>query len=801
MSRSVAVVGWFAFLAPITWAADVTFVDVTAVRGLGPFMNEEGHGSGAAAADYDADGDVDVFIPQAAGLPDLLYQNDGTGHFVEVAGSVGLARMTSSRTALWFDYDGDHVLDLVVSNDDQDAATSFHLYRQIPGTGFEDVTTAAGLHKEPIVEVPLHTMGGMCAGDINNDGYLDLFSGQWRGPGHLFLNDGSGTFIDISESSGIAAVHTFQHQAIMADFNADGWLDIYVAVDFEHNLLWINQRDNTFIDEAAGAGIDNNMNDMGLALGDYDNDGDLDIYVTNIFDERLSKHSVLFRNDSVGPDLSFIEVSASMGVDDGRYGWGATFFDADRDGDVDLAATNGWRSGETQGWPTDPSRFFVNAAAGMAPFVEEAQAAGLDDTEWGSALIAADFDRDGDQDVLQVCLESISTASSLRLLDSSPLAPGSAPGYLVVQPRSSGPNHLAIGATVTVEAAGMTMTRLISAGTSYMGQEPAEAFFGLARALSAETVTITWPNGDVTVLEDVPGNQVIKVFDTCTLGACADSNADGIRDDNCTWWTCAGDLCTATEIVFGDMSGQFGSCEPDGAADGNDRFQALNCFAAQGPDGGPYTCEAAPPLAYNVDAGGQFGTCAPDGVCDGNDAFHALNAFAGATDCSCPLDGGPMPDPVDPVVVDQTSIALIPSTSIIRPNETVLVDIFVNEALDDLRGYQLHLNVSGGLSGGLETIDISVQPRETRAFVSDWRAFNLTTRQIVAGLDGDGSAVPLNAYLATFTLKASSNASGSFAVELLHDDGDPSQRTFLFPTAQRGMIKVIESDVVQVTVR
>jgi Tol biopolymer transport system component len=125
-----------------------------------------------------------------------------------------------------------------------------------------------------------------------------------------------------------------------------------------------------------------------------------------------------------------------------------------------------------------------------------------------------------------------------------------------------------------------------------------------------------------------------------TVAECSDTDNDGIRDDNCTWWDCIANECQGTAIVFAEMGGAFGGCPPDGAADANDRFHALNCFANTDTTGAVgYPCEAAPPQAFNVDAGGAFGDCNPDGVCDANDAFHALNAFSGTSPCSCPPDG------------------------------------------------------------------------------------------------------------------------------------------------------------------
>ncbi len=292
-----------------------------------------------------------------------------------------------------------------------------------------------------------------------------------------------------------------------------------------------------------------------------------------------------------------------------------------------------------------------------------------------------------------------------------------------------------------------------------------------------------------------------------TIADCADTNGDSIRDDNCTWWACEAGACVGTGIPFGDMGGQFGLCPPDGTPDGNDRFHALNCFSDTDPNGNPgdpYTCEADSPVAYNVDAGGQFGSCAPDGVCDGNDAFLALNAFSGTTSCTCPL-GGPQPSG-GPITVGHTGLSLVPSASRIRPGGIVEVDVILKDALKDLRGYQLHLAARGGATGRLELVDIVVNQasplvtgsvhRSGNRGAGDtnmWSAFNVATRQMVAGTDEAGRATAAQSYLATFIYRASPDASGRFVVDILHDADDSGHRTFLFPTLANGQILVRES--------
>ena len=510
-------------------ADQVSFSDISANAGILQHAPEDGTGTGAAAADYDGDGFVDLFIPQRKGSPDRLYRNQGDGTFVDVASSVGLASLESNRTAVWIDYDGDKDLDLLIANDDQAADTSFRLFRQEADGCFADVTVASGVFKTPVIEAPTHHWGGLCAADINGDGYLDFFAAQWPGVKHLFLNTGQGGFVDISDSQGVGGFSEFMNQPAMADFNGDGLMDIFVTVDFGPNRMLINQGELVFQDLAGLNGTNNNMNDMGITFGDYDNDGDLDIYISNIYmppppENPLGpRYNVLYRNDSIGNVLNFVDVSMEMGVHNGGFGWGVTWMDADLDGWLDLAATNGWRSSIGL---DDPSLYFVNPVSlGGAvddPFVEVGASYGFDDIDWGSALVAFDLERDGDLDMVQACQRGpVRVMETIR----EPDEPGGSltHHYLTVKPRMDGPNHFAIGAIVRVAAGDLTMMRYVTAGIGFMGQEPAEAHFGLGSQDAAQVVRIDWPDGSRTELEDVASDQAL-VFEH---GGWGDMNADG----------------------------------------------------------------------------------------------------------------------------------------------------------------------------------------------------------------------------------------------------------------------------------
>ena len=482
--------------------AQAVYADVSVSAGLLPQFNENGQTNGLSAIDFDDDGDVDLFVPQKATQPNLFYRNNGDGTFTEIGGTIGLASVESARVSLWFDYDADHDLDLFLANDNSGAPTRYRLFRNDAGT-FTDVTAGAGLF---IYHFPNHA-GGACAGDINNDGYLDLFVDGWGDPRRLFLNNTNGTFTEISASAGLAASGLLW-QPVMYDFNRDGWTDIYMAIDAGKNELWINQQNGTFVNVALAAGAANNMNDMGVTLGDYDNDGDMDIYITNIYRNGPPfgyRNNVLYRNDTVGSALAFVDVSAAMGVEWGGWGWGTTFIDCDNDTLLDIAATNGYGNADGSSPNGDQSRLYRNVD-GTSPFQNITASSQFSDTDWGSALVALDYDRDGDLDLAQICM-----AGPLRLLRNDLPHPAGQNGYLVVRPRHPGANHFAIGATVTARIGSLTMTRLISAGTSLQGQEPAEAFFGVASASLIDEVTVHWPDGTQTSVTDVQPNQVLLV--------------------------------------------------------------------------------------------------------------------------------------------------------------------------------------------------------------------------------------------------------------------------------------------------
>jgi len=497
-------------------AQAASFVDVASERGLSGYAQSPPTG-GIQAVDHDQDGDIDLFVGNEAGVADQLYRNDGSGQFEEIAGTVGLAHTGSTRTALWIDYDGDGDLDLLRAGDcrvDPLPATAapcddpalLHLHAQQNDGNFVDVTEAAGLALAWGGVEDRHR-GGLAAADLDHNGYVDIYIATWNDRPWLFLNNGDGSFTDQTSAAGIATAVLRYHQPIIHDFDGNGWLDIYQTVDFHRpNRLWLNLGHAQFNEAAASAGVNSALTDMGVDLGDFDNDGDFDLYITNLLQGSGSnlEHNLLYRNDSNRDGLQFTDIARAQGVEAGWWGWGTSFVDIDLDGDLDLVTTNGRENRNNPIWETDPSRLFRNTGSGPVWFQDDSAASGFNDTHIGSGLVALDMDRDGDPDLAQVTMDA-----GIRLLENRLDAPTR--HWLCVRPRQAGSNRFLPGSVVRVSANGISMSRLITAGKSTLSQEPYEACFGLGAAGIADQLVVELPGGCRESLGGISADRVISI--------------------------------------------------------------------------------------------------------------------------------------------------------------------------------------------------------------------------------------------------------------------------------------------------
>jgi hypothetical protein len=484
-------------------------------------------GVGAAAGDYDNDGHIDLFLPQGYGFPNALYRNNGDATFTEAAVVAGVGALQEARVGIWLDYDNDGWLDLFVAHE-ADAPPSDPngpnpntvgnlLYHNNADGTFTETGAAAGVSSMPSAE-PTQTLGGAAAGDINNDGYLDIYVSCWGNRNALFLNDGDGTFTEIGLPAGVLEPGT-SWAPMFHDVDGDGWTDLLLNMDFAANRLYINQHDNTFVDQASVAGFATAFNEMGMSLGDYDNDGDLDVVATNIETplgdpNHLDKYTVLLRNDSSVGAVAFSEQAVAAGLARTGWGWGCTWFDCDNDGWLDLAATNGFPQAP---YATDPSRLFRNL--GASGFSEISAPAGYLSNVQGRGLIALDYDEDGDADLLET-----NYADTARLFRND--TPGG--NWLAIDLLTGGPgNRFAVGAVVTITAGGRTQAHLVSAGSSFLSAEPYRQLFGLGAEASADSISIRWPDGTTQSVGSVAANQHVRIRQGIGVIGAGDVDADG----------------------------------------------------------------------------------------------------------------------------------------------------------------------------------------------------------------------------------------------------------------------------------
>jgi enediyne biosynthesis protein E4 len=431
------------------------FTDVTTRAGVGL----RAYGMGAAVGDYDNDGDIDLFVTSFG--PDTLYRNNGDGTFTDATKEAGVSDPLWSTSAAFVDYDRDGDLDLFVAN-----------YLDFTISGNKTCTDSAGARDYcgPRVYRPV--------------------------PDRLYRNDGGGRFINVTDASGVARADGAGLGVVAGDYNGDGWLDLYVANDATPNQLWINRHDGTFVDEGllSGAGLNvagNPEGSMGIASGDFDADGDEDLFVTNIAGETF----VLYRNDGSG-NFEDARVPAGLAAPTAAStGFGTDWFDYDNDGWLDLFVANGAVNLiEAQRGQPSPFRMknqlFHNDGNGRFSETSTAGGAAFQRAEISRAAAFGDLDNDGDIDVVVT-----TNGGPIRLLLNQT---GAQHHWLQVSLAQDARNRLAVGARIGLERDDQpALWRRVRTDGSYLSASDARVHFGLGAEAKVAAIVVHWPDGRV----------------------------------------------------------------------------------------------------------------------------------------------------------------------------------------------------------------------------------------------------------------------------------------------------------------
>jgi hypothetical protein len=459
-------------LAPVPFQ----FTDAGAASGT----NDSGPSVGMAWGDYDSDGDLDLYLAQFGPTPqNRLYRNNGNDTFTDVAVASGTVGNGNSHAAVWGDYDNDGDLDLYLT---AHGGTN-QLFRNNGDGTFTDVGAASGTNDTGSAR-------GTAWGDYDQDGFLDLYVAK-TGPNRMYHNNGNGTFTEVGAGTGTSDAGDGTGVA-WGDYDSDGDLDLFVANHLTPNRLYRNNGNSTFTDVSVAAGTDHTGPSHGVAWGDYDNDGDLDLYLAN-----LGTPNRLYRNNGNG---TFAEVGAASGTADSGMSRGAAWGDFDDDGYLDLYVTN-----------DGVSRLYKNNGNGT--FTEVAGAYGTAGAGTAVGVAWADYDGDGDLDLYVAVLDG---PNHLYRNDNIPLVGNH---WIEVDLVGTQSNREGIGARVRCVAGGRSLIREISGGSGYLSQEPLIARFGLGLATAVDTVEVRWPSGIVQVVTNPGMDQQITVTEQETSGA------------------------------------------------------------------------------------------------------------------------------------------------------------------------------------------------------------------------------------------------------------------------------------------
>ena len=471
------------------FSQEIFFSDVSSSMGIEFEYGGEFMGGGVSFCDIDGDGLQDISLASGAGELAYIYKNNGDS-FRNISAGSGLIDQFESKSLLWADYDNDGDRDLFITN----LFASNKLYRNDTAANsldwrFVDVTAEAGISSEPRPSV------AAAWADYNNDGWLDLYVATYndamgqdpRSPNWFYENQGDGTFIDVAPALGLADSLKQPWAVVFFDYNNDGWQDLYIGNDKDKgNMLFRNNSDGSFTDVSAASNSDLQMCSMGIAAGDYDNNGYLDLYISN----SPAGNALLHNNG----DGTFDEIAALRNITVNRICWGANFFDYDNDRDLDIYVST------AEGSPDNYNMLFINTGSTFFPAV----GVGLDNNSamsFGNAI--GDFNNDGYPDI------AVANNTPFNLWENS----GGSNNWIKIELEGTVSNRDGIGAMIEVFCNGDRFIRSTHCGISFISQNSFIQTIGLGTAAVVDSLLIRWPSGIVDVFEGIPANQKIEIVE------------------------------------------------------------------------------------------------------------------------------------------------------------------------------------------------------------------------------------------------------------------------------------------------
>ena len=499
---------FFLITTQFSWSQNLSFTNVSVESGLDyihqfstptPPMSHI-VGGGSATGDIDNDGFLDLFFILGNEQNGVMMHNQGNGTFSEIEGFIGNNEFPFYGSGpLFFDYNQDEYIDLIVGSH----------FRKPPVIFVNNGNLTFTKTELPEFEIlNLKNTLTITSMDYNLDGYQDLFMSHWLEEfeaDHIWKNNGDGSYTNVDSLLRFYNPYDtpdYIHATNFTDINGDGFPDLLASSDFGTSQIWINKEGQYF--ELDTINILTDENGMGGTVADFDNDGDMDWYTTNIYDDDGiiegnwgTTGNKLYVNNGTG---IFTQEATEKGVQNTDWGWGTSFSDFDNDGYLDIIATNGWPNNNDQ-FVNDHTKLFLSQDAEY--FTEVSEQIGMLDSLQGRGLSVFDYDLDGDLDVFITNMNGAVSLWRNNLENEN--------SYLNITLTEPEINRMALGAKVTVHTEELQQIREIRCGSNYTSQDPMNAHFGLGLSEKVDSILIQWQDGSEQKQYDVAVNQHMNI--------------------------------------------------------------------------------------------------------------------------------------------------------------------------------------------------------------------------------------------------------------------------------------------------